>query len=216
MKIVRQSDTELVLRESTLWISVLLALVALALFYASTLPRQRGDLILAIFFAIGALVWLRTANIVFDATQHIVHWRRMRFFRAASGTVPFSEIAGIGTETSSGSGGSTLYRLTLLTGQQPIPFTDTFAGGRDRWVGLRETAQRFLQAHRGAPLPAPGADLDDSLRALLQRGRKVEAVRLLQTAEHLDLPTAAQHVNQLAGRMKAQDPHTPHRPRRSH
>lgn len=203
MKVVRQTDTELVLRESTLWISVLLALTALPLFYASTLPRQRGDLILAIFFAVGALVWLRKATVAFDATQRTVHWSRMRFFRSASGTVPFSEIAGIGTETSSGSGGSTLYRLTLLTGQKPIPFTDTFGGGRDRWVGLRETTQRFLQTHRGAPLAAPGADLDDSLRALLRRGRKVEAVRLLETAEHLDLTTATQRVNQLAVRMNA-------------
>jgi hypothetical protein len=203
MKIVRQSDTELVLRESTLWISILLALAALPLFYASTLPGKRGNLILAIFFAVGALVWLRKATVVFDAGQGAVRWRRMRFFRSASGTVPFSEIAGIGTETSSGSGGSTLYRLTLVTGQKPIPFTDTFGGGRDRWAGLRETAQRFLQAHRGTPLPPP-AHLDDSLRTLLRRGRKLEAVRLLEAVEHLDLTTATQRVNQLAFRMKAE------------
>lgn len=204
MRIVRHTDTELVLRESTLWISILLALVALPLFYASTLPGKRGNLIVAIFFAIGALVWLRKATLVFDAAQREVYWRRMRFFRSASGTVPFSEIAGIGTESSSGSGGSTLYRLTLLTGQKPIPFTDTFGGGRDRWTSLRETTQRFLQTHRGTPLPMPSADLDDSLRALLRRGRKVEAVRLLKAAEHLDLPSATQRVNQLAVRMKGE------------
>jgi len=204
MKIVRQSDTELVLRESTLWISILLALVALPLFYASTLPGKRGNLILAIFFAVGALVWLRKATVIFDATQHLVRWRRMRFFRSASGTVPFSEIAGIGTETSSGSGGSTLYRLTLLTGHGPIPFTDAYGGGRDRWAQLRETTQRFLHTHRGTPLPAPSADLDDSLRALLRRGRKVEAVRLLESAEHLDLTTATQRVNQLVLRMRVE------------
>jgi len=204
MKIVRQSDTELVLRESTLWISILLALVALPLFYASTLPGKRGNLILAIFFAVGALVWLRKATVIFDATQHLVRWRRMRFFRSASGTVPFSEIAGIGTETSSGSGGSTLYRLTLLTGHGPIPFTDAYGGGRDRWAHLRETTQRFLHTHRGTPLPAPSADLDDSLRALLRRGRKVEAVRLLESAEHLDLTTATQRVNQLVLRMRVE------------
>lgn len=202
MKIVRQSETELVLRESTLWISILLALAALPLFYASSLPGKRGNLILAIFFAVGALVWLRKATLVFDAGERSVRWRRMRFFRSASGTVPFSEIAGIGTETSSGSGGSTLYRLTLLTGQTAIPFTDTYGGGRERWADLREAAQRFLQTHRGTPLPAPG--LDDSLRILLRRGRKVEAVRLLATAEHLDLTTATQRVNAISARMRAE------------
>lgn len=204
MKIVRQSDNELVLRDSTLWISILLALAALPLFYASSLPGKRGNLVLALFFAIGALVWLRKATVVFDATQSAVRWRRMRFFRSASGTVPFSEINGIGTETSSGSGGSTLYRLTLLTGHQSIPFTDTYGGDRDRWVSLRETTQKFLHTHRGAALPPPAADLDDSLRALLRRGRKIEAVRLLRTAEHLDLTAATQRVNQLAARMRTE------------
>jgi hypothetical protein len=203
MKVVRQSDTELILRESTLWISILLALAALPLFYASTLPGQRGNLILAIFLAVGALVWLRKATVAFDAAQHSVRWSRMRFFRSASGTVPFSEIAGIGTETSSGHGGSTLYRLTLLTGQGPIPFTDTYGVGRDRWTHIRDAAQRFLQTHSGTPLPAPGSDLDASLRSLLLRGRRVEAIRLLETAEHLDLTAAAQRVNQLAVRIKA-------------
>lgn len=203
MKIVRQSNTELVFRESTLWISLLLALAALPLFYASTLRGQRGNLIIAIFFAVGALVWLRQATIVFDAAERTVRWRRMRFFRASSGSVPFAEIAGIGTETSSGSGGSTLYRLTLLAGPKPIPFTDTYSGGRNRAAQLRETALQFLAAHRGAPLPAASANLDDSLRALLLRGRKVEAVRLLETTEHLDLATAMQRVDQLSARMKA-------------
>jgi hypothetical protein len=201
LRIVRQTDTELILRESTLWISLLLALAALPLFYASTLPGKRGNLIVAIFFAAGALVWLRKATVVFDVPRRTVYWRRMRFFRSAAGAVPFSEIAGIGTETSSGSGGSTLYRLTLITGQKPIPFTDTYGGGRDRWAMLRETTQRFLQAHSGNPLPA---HLDESLRALLRRGRKVEAVRLLESAEHLDLSTATQRVNQLAVRLKAE------------
>lgn len=203
MKIVRQSDTELVLRESTLWISIVLAVAALPLFYASRTPGERGNLILAIFFAIGALVWMRKATVTFDTAERSVRWRRMRFFRSASGTVPFSEIAGIGTETSSGHGGSTLYRLTLLTGHGPIPFTDTYGPGREHWTHLRDVAQRFLQTHRGTPLPAPGSDLDASLRSLLLRGRRVEAIRLLETAEHLDLTAAAQRVNQLAVRMKA-------------
>ncbi len=204
MKIVRQSESELIFRESTLWISVVLALTALPLFYASTLPGKRGNLILAIFFAVGAVVWLRKATVVFDASQSSVRWRRMRFFRSASGTIPFAEVTGIGTESSSGSGGSTLYRLTLLTGQGAIPFTDTFGGGRDRSALLRDTAQRFLQTHRGTALPAPASDLDASLRSLLLRGRRLEAVRLLEAAEHLDLTTATERVHQLAARMKAE------------
>jgi hypothetical protein len=204
MKIVRQSDTELVLRESTLWISIVLTLAALPLFYASTLPGKRGNLILAIFFAIGALVWLRQSTIAFDAAEHTVHWRRMRFFRSACGSVPFAEIIGIGTETSSGSGGSTLYRLTLLTGQQPIPFTDSFGAGREHWAILRDVTQRFLQTHRGAPLPAPGSALDASLRSLVLRGRRVEAIRLLETAEHLDLTSATERVNHLVARLRAE------------
>ncbi|MGA7525464.1 MAG: hypothetical protein WBW84_23650 [Acidobacteriaceae bacterium] len=203
MKIVRQSETELVLRDSSLWISVLLALAALPVFYTSSLPGRRGNLIVAIFFAVGALVWLRKATVVFDAAQRTVYWRRMRFFRSVSGAVPFSEVAGIGTETSSGSGGSTLYRLTLLTGQKAIPFTDHY-GGRDHWIQLREAAQRFLQTHRGTPLPAPARDLDDSLRYLLRQGRRVEAIRLLERSERVDLPTATQRVNQLAVRLKAE------------
>lgn len=203
MRIVRNTATELVLRESSLWISALLTAAALPLFYVSTLPGKRGDLIVAIFFVVAALVWLRNATVTFDATQRIVYWRRMRFFRSVSGAVPFSEVAGIGTETSSGHGGATLYRLTLLTGQTAIPFTDIYTGGRDRWVHLRETAQRFLETHSGIPLPGPVPSLDASLRSLLRQGRRIEAIRLLESSEHLDLTSATQRVNQLAVRIKA-------------
>ena len=71
-------------------------------------------------------------------------WTRRRAFSVASGTVPFSEITGIGMETTSGSRGELAYRLTILTRDKPVPMSDVYNGNRSHYESIRQEILAFL------------------------------------------------------------------------
>lgn len=209
MKIVRQSDTELVLESGSLWTSVLLAIASLPLFYAATLPGEQVSVMVGIFFLVAAVILLRRTTIVFDAAAQIASWKRLHFFRVTSGSIPFAQITGIGTETTSGSSGSTLHRLTLLTAQKPIPLSDSYSSGRDSVASLRKSLQSFMESHGHAvPILAPTApplalpDPEAAIRSLIRQGRKLDAIRLLESSRHIGMAAATQRVEDIAARMR--------------
>ena len=51
------------------------------------------------FFALCAFLFWRKEVVVFDTGRQQAAWWRRRAFKAASGTVPFSEITGIGMQS---------------------------------------------------------------------------------------------------------------------
>lgn len=214
MKIVRQSDSELVLQNGSLWISALLALGALPLFYVASLTGQAPNSIAAVLCLAGALVWLHKTTVVFDGVQLQVRWKRIRFFRTASGVIPFAQITGISTETSPGRGGTTHYRLTLLTPGRSIPLDHSFASGRDQCAATRHILQNFLQ-ERGFSVPAFAAplrqqhltDSSGSVRSLLLQGRTSDAIHLLETTQHIDLPTATRRVREISSTLRSHHQH---------
>jgi hypothetical protein len=213
MKIVRQSDSELVLQDGRLWISALLALGALPLFYTASFAGWGPNSIAGILFLAGALVWMHQTTVVFDATQRQVRWKRVRLFRTTSGTVPFSDIAAISTETSPGRGGS-LYRLVLLTPAQSLPLARSLSGSRDHCAATRQAIQHFLQ-ERGVSVPAFAAPVrqprlaqsSGSVRSLLLQGRTTDAIHLLETTQHIDLPTATRRVKEIAATLRSRHQH---------
>ncbi len=214
MKIVRQSDSELVLQNGGIWLSVLLAAGALPFFLAAAFAENGPNSIVGIIFLVGSLVWLRKTTVVFDAVQLQVRWKRVRLFRTTSGVIPFSQITGISTETSAGSGGSTLYRLTLLTAGQPLPLSESFISGRDRCDATRQTIQEFLH-ERGFTIPSLAAparqqrltESSGSVRSLLLQGRTDDAIHLVETTQHVDLPTATRRVREIAATLRSRHQH---------
>jgi hypothetical protein len=100
MHILRKSNKALVVVDSRIWVSFFLSCVAL-LFLYRTIVIQAGSAyyLVAGFIGFFAVLFWRGEVVTFDFGRQQAIWNRCRLFRIASGTVPFSDIAGIGLET---------------------------------------------------------------------------------------------------------------------
>ncbi len=195
MRIVRQTDQELVVRDSMIWLSVFFTLISSPMLYAAIVHGTKGIQYPAGVFLLIALFCLRKTTFVFDARQRIVRWQGLRILKVYSGSMPFSEITGIGTETIPGQRGQSQYRLTLITPHGSTPLSDGYGGG-GRWLEkIRETIVAFLKLD-GATV-ADHSDFDASIRSLLKQGRKIDAITLVREKENLSLALALQRVEEI-------------------
>jgi hypothetical protein len=211
MKILRQTQLELVTVESTLWISIFFALVSLIMIYAAIASGQLKLLFSAGVFALLALVCIWKKTFVFDAMQRVVRWNGRKIFKTESGTIPFDEIADIGTEarSSGDSRGRAMYRLTILTPQGSVPMAYGYGGYRPRYDSLRKTILALVkpESHTAAAPEATtsesnDADDDPSVRSLLAQGRKIDAITLVRNSDDLGFAQAVQRVEEVDKRMK--------------
>lgn len=114
--------------------------------------------------------------------------------------------------------GILIYRLAIATASQgTVPMSDEYSsGGLKGYEDLRDTLLHFVRPERGssafsaatATLPlnpdaARTAALNDSIRGLLQQGRKVDAILLVRQSEHLDLTEATFRVNHIEHELKS-------------
>ena len=106
-----------------------------------------------------SVLLLRKTVFSFNAAEGVVHWRRRRLLSVSTGDIPFSEIKGIGTETTSGNNNVTTYRLTILTEKGSVPLSDAYGGNRDKYASIRADLMRFLHLEAGE---GSGADQDGS------------------------------------------------------
>ncbi|MGA3371961.1 MAG: hypothetical protein ABSC48_09390 [Terracidiphilus sp.] len=207
MRIVRQNEQELVVRDSMIWLSVFFALVSLPMIYAALAHGTKGIQYPAGVFLLIALFCLRKKTFVFDARQRIVRWHGIRVLRTYSGSMPFSEITEIGTETMPSPHGQTLYRLTLITARGSTPISDGYGGGGQWFEKIREAIVAFVKPDApsvaGAASTAGDSGLDASIRSLLAQGRKIDAIALARTRENLDLTQAVQRVKEVEEQRKA-------------
>jgi hypothetical protein len=206
MRIVRQTNQELVIRDSMTWLSVLFVLVSSPLIYAA-LAHGAKTLFAAGIFLLIALFCLRRTTFVFDARQSIVRWRGIRVLKVYSGSMLFSDITEIGTETMPSPRGQPLYRLTLITKQGRTPMSDGYGGGGQWFEKIREAIATFINldtaSTSGAATAAGELELDASIRSLLEQGRKIDAISLVRTRKQLDLSQAVQRVNDVEKRMSS-------------
>ena len=206
MRIKRHAAQELVVVDSAVGISVTLFIASLPLFYAATRPGKIGALFGACLFLLGALVWFRKTTFRFDASEQRVRWRGRKLLKVESGVVPFSEITGIGTETTFGSHGSKTYRLTILTRTGLVPLAYTYGGNQQKYVSIREEILRFLHLEVPAPAATPNlaAAIDEaSVWSLLNQGRKTDAISLVRESAHLGFAEAVRIVEQIDEKMRA-------------
>jgi hypothetical protein len=176
MHIVRKTNQELVVLDSSIWISVgLLCVSVFVVYQLIEKGNQRGLLVVGLFLLFALLFWRREV-VVFDAARQQAEWRRRRFLKVATGTVPFSEITGIGMETTTAKNNELCYRLTMLTPNGSVPMADTYASNREKYENLRNEILSFLHLDSGeetsmhATLPASGIADEASVRSLLQAG----------------------------------------------
>jgi len=210
MRITRHTEQELVVVDSALGVSAVLFAAFLPLFYAATRPGKMGALFGACLFLLGAVVSLRKTTFTFDAGEQRVRWQGRKVLRVERGIIPFSEITGIGTETTFGSNGSNTYRLTILTRTGLIPLAYTYSGNQERYATIRAEILRFLNLEAPAPKARAGQSVSSapaideaSVRSLLSQGRKIDAISLVRRNAKTGLTEALRIVDEIDEKMKA-------------
>ena len=196
--------------DSAMGMSAFLFLASLPLFYVATRPGKIGALFGACLFLLGAVIWFRKTTFTFDAGEQRVRWQGRKVLKVERGIIPFSEITGIGTETTFGSSGSNTYRLTILTRSGLVPLAYTYGGNQERYASIREEILRFLHIEVPAPRAGTGQSasgataIDEaSVRSLLSQGRKIDAIALVRRSANTGLTEAVRIVDEIDEKMKA-------------
>ena len=201
MHISRRTNQELVVVDGLIWMSVLLLCVAAFIGFQAVVHAVPRWWFLVGLLALFAFVAWRRETVTFDAARQQVQWVRRRAFRQAEGTVPFSEMRGIGMDTMTDNHGYLTYRLTILTSDKPVPMSDAYGGGQAYYESLRKQILEFLNMDKNAQTsPEPGDEA--SIQALLAQGRKVEAIEVMRSRYQLGLTEAVDRVNEIDEKMK--------------
>lgn len=207
MKITSQTPTELVVEDNSVWLSWIFGSCAAVIMFFSVTHHQMRGLIGAAVFLLFALITDLHTTFTFDSTQRVVRWKGLKQFRTFSGTIPFDDITDIGTETSSSSSGGMTYRLTIITPTGTVPMAYSYTGRNDNYAPLREQILHFIKSElqEAAGLTPSGipTDLEPSVRSLLEQGRKIDAIKLVQSTQHLGLSDSVKRVDLLEQSMKA-------------
>ena len=202
MHVTRKTNQELVVVDSSIWVSMLLLCAFVPAVYLSIVRGERAGLLAAGFLLLCAFLFWRKEVVVFDAARQQATWWRRRAFKSASGMVPFSEITGIGME-SSPADRTLVYRLTILTSGRPVPLSDVYRGDKQRCDSVKGEILEFLHLDGGEAVSSSRSANDNSIQALLRQGRKVDAVALVRASQHIGLTEAVNLVNEIDEKMKA-------------
>jgi hypothetical protein len=202
MHVSRKTNTELVVVDSSIWVSMFLLCASIPLLYLSIERGGRGELLAVGFLVLCVVLFWRKEVVVFDAARQQATWWRRRAFKAANGMVPFSEITGVGMESSTAGNNVLTYRLTILTSGQPVPMSDVYRGDKQGCDSVRAEILEFLHLDDEAQ-SSSGIANENSIQSLLRQGRKVDAIALVRESEHVGLTEAVNLVNEIDEKMKA-------------
>jgi len=197
MRITRQTPTELVVADSSMWLSAIFAAAACMPAGIAISEHKPNGFYAAAILLFFAVVWMRKTQFTFDARQHTARWTARKIFKVQSGSIPFDDVRDIIMDTMSSDKGTTMYRLSIVTSQGSVQMEAAYNGGRDHHVKIREAIFAFL--HPDAPVAtnrptASGIPDDSMIGSLLAQGRKIDAIRLLRSTENLTLTEATQRV----------------------
>lgn len=200
MHVTRKTNQEMVILDSSIWISVfLLCVSAFAAYRLSIQHNTRGFWSLGFMLLFILLFW-RKEVVVFDAARQQATWTRRRIFKVATGTIPFSEISGITIEVTSAKNNVLVYRLAILTPQGSVPMSDNYAGDQQKYEKLKKEIFDFVhpelaQAGEGSNAAHAGdIDYEASIRSLLQQGRRIDAIHLIRATQKVSLVEATDRV----------------------
>ncbi|HEX4039105.1 MAG TPA: hypothetical protein VHX37_13680 [Acidobacteriaceae bacterium] len=205
MKITRQTETELVFRDSTFWLAGVFAVCSLLMALVVLKSGTPRGLIGAGLLLLFSTAWLRRSTVVFDAARRMIRWTGIRLGRNYSKSVPFGEVTNIVTQSTGGPNGTTIYRLAVVADDQTIPFCDAYSGGgAARYEALREAALKVLAGTARVSAGAADSDgLDASIRSLLEQGRTLDAIELARASDRITLTAARQRVREIRQEMSA-------------
>jgi hypothetical protein len=196
MRVKRETPMELVVVESTEWLSYIFLCIAAVLFFTVGLHGNSPKAFIpaGVFLAIAAPWFLRT-EVTFDNARRQAQWARRRLFWVKSRTVAFDDIQGVVMESMpGGQNNQEIYRLTVLTANGSVPMSDNYSGGRQSLDEVRVKILRFLNLEAGKT----AGTLDEAtIRSLLAQGRKIDAIQLLCTAKRVGVAAATQMIENI-------------------
>jgi hypothetical protein len=213
MRIVRQNASEIVVADSSLSVFAICGGAALFLLVFALWHGQYRTLIAGACLLLFALLWLRKSTFVFDRATQSIRWTRFRTGRTETGTIPFAEVRDICVEATSSGSANTICRLSIQTAAGTTPMSDAYSGSQHHAAIVRDTLLGFMRVDAAAKPVAPtnndadrAQQLNNSIRALLSQGKKIDAILLVRQSEHLDLTEATFRVNQVANKMGTKQP----------
>jgi hypothetical protein len=202
MRITRQTPIEMVVVDSTAWVSSICAIAAAALLCDLIIHGYKlGELITAGLLLAFAAGFLLKTRFTFNAMGRTASWSRRRLFWVKSGTIPFDGIQDIGMQASVADHGVLIYRLAIVTAQGTVPMSDSYSGGKQSKAEIREKILLFLGKEAG---DVDEAD-ESSLRSLLAQGRKIDAISILRSSRNISLAEAKQRVEAIEAKQKNGD-----------
>lgn len=194
MRVKSESPTELVVVESSIWLSCAFLLIAAGLFYGVGLHGRehswKAFIPAGVFLIFAAAFDLRT-QVTFDSARRQAQWTRRRVFWVKSWMVAFDDIQGVVMESSVAKNNEYVYRLAILTSHGSVPMSDTYSGGEDTHAKLQKKILQFLHMKGGEP---DGALDEATIRSLLAQGRRIDAIQLLCATKHVGLAAATKMI----------------------
>lgn len=200
MHVARKTNQELIVIDGSIWLSVFFLCAAAFIAVMGVTHNMRNWWVSAGLFTLFAFIAWRRETVTFDAAAQQVRWIRHRAFRLASGTIAFSDMRGITLEAMNTNRNVPSYRLTILTTGKPVPMSDGYGGGQAYYESLRKEILKFIEMDETA---SPGPGDEESIRALLEQGRKIDAVEFARKNYQLDLAEAVDRVNEIDQKIKA-------------
>lgn len=213
MHIARQTPLELVVVDSSRWVSAICAAGALFAAYRTISHHYPKGLILAALFALFAMIFDLRKTFTFDSMQRVVRWKGRTILKGESGEIPFDQITNIDIETtttsSRGGGTITLYRLAINASGTTVPMAYNYRGVTDGYAALRGRILEFVRpgSQSAAALmgAAAGESLESSLRAFIRQNRKMDAIELLRSTLNMSLTEATKRIDVIECGMRQEE-----------
>ena len=194
MRIVENGPTRLVLRDRTLWVTYVCGAAAVVLLLAALNQQSWKPAASGALFALFALMFLRSSDVLFDKATRICTVRRRDVLRTTRHSVRFSDISDVLIEVIPGDTSSALVscRLSMSTRDGEIPFSASYEPSLERFEVMRKSIVNLVFAGRAAP-----PDFDP-VKSLAVAGRLIDAVTLLRQRSNLSLAEARDEVMKLS------------------
>ena len=137
-----------------------------------------------------ALVFFRRDRNTFDAAARRLIWSKWTPLGRTSGMVSYDDITNVTIETMSGIDSASTARVVIHTAADKIPLTVHYSASIASWEPVAIRIRQLVGLST--------ADVtNDSLRAMVAEGRKIDAIRHLREKSGMSLADAKHAVEQL-------------------
>jgi len=194
MRIVENRAARLALRDRTLWVTWICAPAACVLLIVALSRHDWRPAVTGALFALSALFFLRSSDVVFDKASRTCTLRRRDMWRTSERTVRFDDIDDILIDVISDN--TTVLvscRLALKTRTGEVPFSASYEPGLERFEEMRGSIVDLIFAGRAPP------PVFDPVKSLAIAGRLIDATKLLRQRSNLSLADARDEVMRLSG-----------------